>query len=136
VKRVAATAAVLALFAVLLTAASACGGVAGTYKTNVASAKDGSATQDEFLKLDASGKYSITQVLNNEVNGEQDTPLKMFIEAGTWTLDGDALTLKPTSNGDVAGELKGILGEDPMAATEGTLRGDTITIGDAKYVKQ
>jgi hypothetical protein len=32
--------------------------------------------------------------------------------------------------------VKKILGEDPMAASVGTLKGDTITIGDMKFVEE
>jgi hypothetical protein len=118
---------------------SACRGVAGTYRSSLEAYKDknGTSTIDWFLELDDSGRYSMKQVSTSSFDEANDIPpLEMFIEAGTWTLDGDELALKPKNNGEFPAELKSTLGEDPMAVTKGTLRGDTITLGDMKFAKE
>jgi hypothetical protein len=139
VKRVVAGAVVLLLLVLAMVAASGCNKAAGTYISREETTKDKLATTylDEVLKLDASGKYTETQVITSHFTEVADPPPdKMFIAEGTWTLDGDQVTFKPDTVGKFPSDVAGAMGTDPKAAQVGTLSSGVITIGNARYVKQ
>lgn len=118
---------------------SACNNAAGTYVWNADTTKDqgDTTTIDWVLKLEGSGKYTLTQVLTSDFKDTSaPPPMETPIEAGTWTLDGDKVTLKPKTVAELANAVEQALGQDPNDAEVGTLNDGGITMGDAKYLKQ
>jgi hypothetical protein len=140
IKRASIVMTVLALVVLTVLSGAACGTAAGTYVSNQETTKDenGTTKLDWVLKLEPSGKYTLTQLMTDEwTNGDGPPPYEMAIDEGTWTLDGDRVILKPTSVAELPDKLSRLLGDDPKKERVGTLSGDVISFGDSeKYVRQ